>query len=308
MPAWIHSDPNADDGHWRDGGLRECARAERCTDPQFVQDGPRTVRRPALTPRAFCDSCRDEIAVCVEDTPKRWVQVHSNIGESNTLDGDPVSGTQSPPVPLSLDVDAFLREMVAVLVSWEERVRLVAGLSVLDTVTARRRRDGVAVAQSCRVLSAHLDALLSLRPEPMMRVIDLKTAATLPPGTVGVVRPVAGYAEIMRDLSGEDAGMEVLWLRARCRGALGLTGDRPKHLPVPCKACGFAELYEVLTWDGVPEGARCRQCGDEYTDNEFTLRRGEAYAMAQVRAEETGMGVRPTVHPAISDDFTSRRA
>lgn len=304
MPYWIHSAPEDYGGD----GLRECARAERCVDPQFIQDGPRTVRRPALTPRAFCDSCRDEIGVCIEETPKRWVQLHGKIGEQGTFAGDPVSGTQSPPVPLSLNVDAFLREMVAVLVSWEERVRVVAGLTVLDTGLARRRRDGRAVAQACRILAAHLDALLALRPEPMMRVLDLKSAATLPAGTIGVVRPVAGYAEVMRDMSGEDAGLELLWLRARCRGALGLTGDRPKHLPVPCKACGFTELYEVLSWDGVPEGARCRQCGDEYTDNEYTIRRGEAYAVAQVRAGETGAGTRPAVHSGTSDDSTSRRA
>lgn len=308
MSYWIHSDPNADDGHWRDSGLRECARAERCSDPQFVQDGPRTVRRPALTPRAFCDSCRDEIGVCIEETPRRWVQVHANIGQLKVLDGDPVSGSQSPPVPLSLDMDAFLREMVAVLVSWEERVRVVAGLSLLDTAVARRRRDGVAVAQACRVLSAHLDALLALTPEPMMRVLDLKTAAALPPGTNGVVRPVAGYAEVMCDLSGEDAGLELLWLRARCRGTLGLTGPKPKHLPVPCKACGFTELYEVLTWDGVPEGAKCRQCGDEYSDNEYTIRRGEAYALAQVRAEEAGVDARRAVQRALADDAVTRRA
>jgi hypothetical protein len=308
MPAWIHSDPHGDDGHWRDAGLRECARAERCTDPQFVQVGVRTVRRPALTPRAFCDSCRDEIAVCVDELPRRWMQVHAKIGDLNVANGDPVSGSHSAPVPLSLDVDAFLRELVAVLVSWEERVRLVAGLTVLDTDTARRRRDGVAVTQACRIIGAHIDALLALPAEPMLRVVDIPTAATLPPGTAGVVRPVAGYAEVMRDLGGEEAGLEVLWLRARCRGALGLTKPRPKHLPVPCGACGFAELYEMVAWDGVPEGARCRQCGDEYTDNEFTLRRGEAYAMAQVRAEETGAGARQAVRPGGSDDVTSRRA
>ncbi|WP_326639629.1 hypothetical protein OG884_33715 [Streptosporangium sp. NBC_01755] len=53
MPYWIHSAP--DD---LDDGLRECARAGRCSDARLEVVAGKTVRRGAFTPRAYCDSCR----------------------------------------------------------------------------------------------------------------------------------------------------------------------------------------------------------------------------------------------------------
>ncbi|MFF4417068.1 hypothetical protein ACFYY8_31495 [Streptosporangium sp. NPDC001559] len=285
MSAWIHSDPNADDGYWRDHGMRECARADRCAEPRFETIDGRTHRLPALTPRPYCDGDRAVILNTIEDLPAKWRLVHDELGETTSSPSDPVSSSKTAPVPLSLNADELLRMALMLLVSWEERVRAVAHMRPLDSQTSRLRRDEVALDQACRVLADRVDVLLSLPPEPMMRIVSIPEAATMPAGTLGWVHHVAGYAEVMRLLDGTDAGAELLYLHWRCRAMLTDVSTSGKHLPVPCR-CGFTELYEILDWNDQPDGAKCRECGREYTDNEFTILRGEAYMVAEVRKQK----------------------
>ncbi|MEU8199531.1 hypothetical protein AB0C10_37680 [Microbispora amethystogenes] len=260
-----------------------CARGDRCKARTItVIDGQRQAV-PAWTYRTYCDPCRDHVGTTLADLPAMYVRVHGELG-NRTGGGERVTVSKTPPVPLSLGVDALLREVVTVLLSWEERVRDVARLTTLDTLASRRRPDGALLDGACRLLGAHLDALLALAPGPMLRVKTIPQAASLPPGTRGVVRPGAGYAEVILDLCGADAGGEILRLHARCAGLLTETRAPARHLPVPCDWCSYAELYEVLTWDGRPDGARCRECGYEYSDNEYTLLRGRVYAEETARA------------------------
>jgi hypothetical protein len=93
----------------------------------------------------------------------------------------------------------------------------------------------------------------------------------------GVVRPGAGYVERPEDLSGADAGLEILTLANRSRHMLGWT---PQHqdLPVPCWSCG---LKTIRRWDGgagLEDRAECSNpdCRETYEDERFTLLIGEA--------------------------------
>lgn len=258
---------------------RPCSRGDRCRARTVtVVDGQR-LAAPAWSYRTFCDADRARIAEHLADLPLLYVRTHMELGTLSSS-GERVSVSKTAPVPLSVGVDALLREVLAVLLSWEERVRAVARLIPVEA----RRRDSAAIAAACRLLGAHLDALLALDAEPMLRYKTIPEAAKLPPGTPGVVRETAGYAEVILDLSGADAGAEILRLHARCSALLTDTRTPARHLPVPCDGCSYAELYEVLTWDGRPDGAKCRECGYEYSDNEYTLLRGRVYAQEQERA------------------------
>ena len=305
MPAWIHSDPNADDGHWRDDSLRECARAERCSDPRIETAGEKTVRRPALTPRAFCDTDRGSIAKALNDLPMLFVRVHQRLDKSFAVAGGPVvSVSKSAPVPVSLAADELARLILSTLVSWEERVRTVARLSPVDTETSTRRRDGAILTQAWTILAAHLDALLALQAEPMMRSVPLSQAAALPSGTQGLVHRTAGYADVVVPLSGADAGLEILSLAWRCRALLTDTRPAARHLPTPCGWCGFCELREVLDDDGQPAGAKCRQCGTEYDAQQYSdlaKEQGDTVKRA-------GVHRRRTVQVGAQDDTEARRA
>ncbi|MBG0828537.1 hypothetical protein HS041_12235 [Planomonospora sp. ID67723] len=296
---WIHSAPS----DYRDD-LRECARADRCANPRIETADGKTTRLPALTPRAFCDSCRLTIAKALSDLPELFIRVHSCLDKSGQTSAGPVvSVSKSAPVPVSLPADELLRLVLAVLVSWEERVRAVANLVELDTDTSRYRRDGVALTQAWTTLATHLDVLLALPEEPMMRAVSLREAAALPPGTKGLVHRTAGYADVFMNLSGADAGIEILNLTWRCRSFLTDTRPKPRHMSgVPCD-CGFCDLYEALDDDGQFAGATCKRCGNEYT--------GDAYrdlTKAQEAVVKKAGARRRTVLAGAGDDTRSRRA
>jgi hypothetical protein len=278
MPYYVHSDPNADDGHWRDGGQRECSRGDRCSDPRLAFDGGKTVRLPALTPRAFCDADRTAIAKALNDLPELFVRVHQRLDKTYAVAGGPVvSVSKSAPVPISLAADELLRLILSTLTAWEERVRTVARLRPLDTETSRRRRDGVILCQAWTILAAHLDALLALPAEPMMRDGDLL------------------------DLSGADAGLDLLYLAHRCRRLLTDNRQPPRHCAGVYCDCGFAELYEQLDDDGQPAGAECRACRSVYDVQQYA-------DLTRARTEPVKTYRRRTLQPAGADDHTTRRA
>ncbi|MEV7971270.1 hypothetical protein AB0O34_35545 [Sphaerisporangium sp. NPDC088356] len=254
MPAWIQSDPNADDGHCADAGLRECARDRRCSDPRIVTTGRTTTRRPALTPRAFCDTDAHVIRRGLEELPAQWREIAASLGVKRQATGPKVTVSKSAALPLSLGADEWLREVVYVLTSWEERVAHAAQLATRDTKETRRRPGRVVVPTAARMLAGHVNVLLALPAEPMMRAVSLKAAAALPPGTRGLVHEGAGYADVILDLSGADAGLDVLQLHHRGRRLLGETPPAVRRLHGVSCACGFAELRELLDEHGAFDG------------------------------------------------------
>lgn len=284
---WIHSAP----GDYTDDGLRECARAERCSDPRIESANGKNVRVPALTYRAFCDQCRNAIHQALLDLPAYQTRVHAEIGNRGQACGPRVSASKSPPIPINLKVDELLTDMAAVLLSWHERVAVVARLADPDR----------SVRTASTVLAAHVDVLLALPEEPMMRSVWLHEAAKLPPGTLGLVHKSAEYADTIQQLDGARAGLEVLQLHYRCRSLLGVTKAPARHLPGVYCDCGYPELYEVLDGDGQPSGARCRQCRNEYDSDQYA-------DLTKVRSEMAKTHGRRRLQTAGTDDSTSRRA
>jgi hypothetical protein len=270
---WIHSAP-AD----YDEGQRECARGERCSDPRLTTESGKTVRLPALSYQTFCPQDRTAVSKALNDLPMLFVRVHQRLDKSFAVSGGPVvTVSKSAPVPLSLAADELKRLILATLVSWEERVRTVARLSPLDTETSRLRRDGAVFTQSWTILSAHLDALLALEAEPMMRGNELV------------------------ELSGADAGLDILYLTNRCHHFLTDTEQRARHLSGVYCDCGYPELYEVLDVNGQQAGARCRQCGDQYN-------REECAELTRDRADSAKSYRRSSLRPTGADDLVSWRA
>lgn len=274
-PFGPHSDPNADDGHWNGHGeQRPCARGERC-----AERGPGNT--PALGPRAFCGTDRATIDRVLQWMPTAYTELYLRLPDKGAGVGGRVSGSRTPPVPPNLGVDSLMVDIVRVLGSWDERVRAVANLSELSL----HMRDAVALVTMVRTLTGHLDALLALPPEPMLRSVSIQQAAELPPGTVGNVRPAAGYADVMLDLSGADAGLEILKLHGRTRHMLGLTAQH-QDLPVPCWACG---LRTVRRWDGtagLADEAECTNtdCRETYTAQRYDLLMAEVESMQRGKA------------------------
>ncbi|GAA0969890.1 hypothetical protein GCM10009555_017810 [Acrocarpospora macrocephala] len=240
QPRAATTEPRA---HTNDG-TRPCARDQRCSAATIDPDTGK--REPAWSPRPLCDTDRDALQFVITQFPRMYVRLHQQllVTGAGSAGGPKVSTSKSAPIPLNTSADELLRLLVATLVSWEERVRDVARLSPLDTENSRRRRDSVAVDQAVKILTPRVDALIALQAEPMMR-----------------------DGEVV-EMGGADAALELFHLHWRCRAAL-TDGDAPaRPLSTPC-ACGLRQLVEVVDWEGRPDGAKCRSCRAEYSQQEL---------------------------------------
>jgi hypothetical protein len=199
-----------------------CTRGDYCADRAIrLEDGARVII-PARSYGHFCPACSTLIGGCLADLPSAWSRLAAEIGELSRGAGG-FRTPLGPRLPLRADYDALMRSIAEILLSWEERTRDVARLSVLDTQASRRRDPRNAVEHAAELLGAHLTVLLALPPGPMLRA-----------------EPVHGLPDaiVLADLGGRDAGEEILRLHFRSRAALGEVRRQPEILDgVPCKMC-----------------------------------------------------------------------
>jgi hypothetical protein len=242
---------------------RRCGRGERCPGAQADDDG---VMVPAFAEEGpFCLRDYRHVARCLDELPEKYVELRSQLGSKTPQGDDRVSGSRTPPVPVRLDYDELIRDMLLILCSWEEALRAAAQLTPLDTVMSRRRRDEIALPAAVTLLAAHFDRLLVLPSAPMRRIRSMRSAAELPEGTLGLVHPVGGYAEVILELDGAQAGLEILGLHYRARSALRQTNPPPEKLDgIPCKKCDMLSLERAApprSPEGTEYWSECGQCG-----------------------------------------------
>ncbi|GAA3178359.1 hypothetical protein GCM10010486_52780 [Nonomuraea roseoviolacea subsp. carminata] len=102
------------------------------------------------------------------------------------------------------------------------------------------------------------------------------------------------------ELSGADAGRDLLCLAHRCRRLLTDNRQPPRHMAGVHRDCGFAELYERLDEDGQPAGSECHACRTSYG--------AQGYAdLTSARKEPVKTYRRALVAARAGDDITSRR-
>ncbi|MEV4672708.1 hypothetical protein AB0K34_13720 [Actinomadura sp. NPDC049382] len=243
-----------------DEGLHDCARGDHCAARiTAAGSGGERVIVPAQTYRTFCDPCRDRIRDCLEDLPARYGDLRDRIGDKGRTDGPRVSGGgRTAPVPINLAVDALLRQVEEIVLSWDERVRAVARLTDLTAPSV-----STAVTAASGMLVAHVDVLLGLDPQDMTRSMDLARAEHLPDDATGWVDPAGEWIQYYTALSGADAGREILNLHHR---ALKILGQTPLHhdLIVTCWACGERDLRRHDGSAGLADHVECLHCREQY--------------------------------------------
>jgi hypothetical protein len=205
--------------------------------------------------------------------PEKYVELRTQLGAKSQVTEDKVSGSRTPPVPVRLDFDAIIRDMLLILCSWDEAVACAERLDRPYTAASLRRRDEVALPAAVTTLVAHFDTLLGLPRQPMARIRSLRAAADLPAGTAGFVHEDAAYAEVNLELDGADAGLEIIHLHWRARSALRMTSPPPEKLDgIPCRKCEMLSLERAAP-PRSPEGAEywseCAQCGHLMSRDEY---------------------------------------
>jgi hypothetical protein len=249
-------------------GHQPCVRGGRCAARDYQGN-------PAYGPRAFCDTDRGNIAAVISRTPETYIRLRMLLPPAHSHE-ERVSGSAEAPVPLNLDVEALMREIMHVACSWEDQVRGVASLAVPPDGA---RRDAVALTAACATLHAHVDTLLSLPGEPKTRYVPPDRAAAGP-----VFCDSAGDAWEHVTLDGTDAGLEFLALDGRARAMLGLTRRRRRITEVRCDQCAQKTLVQYEAQAGGWEPlVRCTACPNTYTGTQYELLMGRVYN-AQVQA------------------------
>lgn len=272
---WEHSFKDYDSYRTRshtpppgDSEGRPCHRAEMCSSATITRESDGTLTRvPARSYQTFCHPCEVRIGSCLSELPAAFSRLSAAIGD-RPVSGRAVRVPFGPRLLLRADVDALMRDMAFVLVSWHERVAGVAHLSAPEFAPhALAPMVDAAVA----VLSAHLGPLLALSAEPMARVLSPLAADGWEDET-GVVRG-DGMAHMLLPLSGADAGLEILTLHYRARAILGETKAQPERFDgIPCRWCEAMGL-ERAEPPSDPEAkamhSRCPSCGDLMDREEF---------------------------------------
>jgi hypothetical protein len=260
---WVHSqaDPPGDDE-----GMRLCSRGEWCASADRLRLDDGTMRRtPALAYRAFCETDRDLIGAVLDGFPALHGRLAAAIGDFMTAELL-IRVPFGPSVLLRTDVDGLMRHIVEVACSWHERVAAVAGLAAPDTQATHARelgpRSGTLLGDACRVLGAHLDALLALEAEPMVRPRVSWLSSVMPDAVV-----TGGWRDCLTVcLGGAGAGNELLRLEFLGRAALLETEPAPvRLLGVPCRGCERRTLRRAgpPQHDGDPEWySECAWCRD----------------------------------------------
>lgn len=289
---WVHSSPVAEEEE-----QRPCSRAEWCAsaDRERLDDG--TMRRtPAMGYRAFCDTDRDLIGRTLDAFPSLHARLAASVGDFFTAE-ILIRVPFGPSVLLRVDIDGLMRHMVDVACSWHERVAAVAGLAVPDTQQTRARelgmRSGSLLVAACKVLGSHLDALLALEAGPMMRPRLSWLSSVVPDATVGG----AWRDSVLLDLSGAEAGNEVLRLDYLGRAALLETEPAPvRLLGVPCRGCDRRTLRRAQPpqHDGDPEFySECWMCRDLLSEDEYRAwcKRNAAFYVTRVTPAQVAAGL-----------------
>lgn len=305
-------------GYWDDdeNGGTPCACDRQCAEKDYQGI-------PKRGPRAFCDTDRDWIGRAIRDLPQTYAQLRILLAPSMQQE-ERVSGSREAPAPMNLDVQAFMRTIVHVALSWEDQVRAFCDLSDPERCPACegegetdgggcgacrgsgkvKARDGAALARACKLLggtgrrdssgyldTGYLDKLLILPPEPKERFIPPnRRIGELAPGTrvrVDSSGDAWGEAE---DMDGTAAGLEFLRLNGRARGMIGFTRQRRRITEVPCDGCRGKTLVQWEAKDGGWEPVvRCTACSMSYTGAAYDLLMGRIYqeqlkALAKQRA------------------------
>lgn len=255
-------------------GQHPCPRGTFCASSTRDADGN---WHPLMINSAFCPADESAITNALPDLPRSYALLALRIG-------DPVRSGRAlgrrPPgsrVLVNAEADALLRTSSAVLMGWAARVRHVPGLRLSPNRHLPGKPEGV--RDNCGVLARHVTQMLALPPGPTFRTWTWPPDGHMPAdleaelADLEIVHAGDGWATCVTDLSGTEAGLDVLDLAARFRRILGESPARPEPLEgVPCRSCEEIALVEADPPHDPAlekEKSRCTSCGDRMTAEEY---------------------------------------
>jgi hypothetical protein len=254
---------------------RECARGTWCSAQTRDDDN---VWHPARSYAPFCPADTTKITQDAEALPEAYKRLAAKIGDP-VRSGRAIRRPPGSRVLIDAEYDALLRLIADITGGWAARVRTVLRLSR----HAHPHGSAEAVAANCASLSAQNSVpLLALPLGPMSRTWTWPAGSPMPPdvdaeiGGLDAIHGGDGWVKAWTELSGEDAGHEILGLHRRAVRLLGETPAPPQLLDgIPCRNCEAMSSLAVLEQPPPepekppPPFCRCLECRDEMTRKEY---------------------------------------
>lgn len=222
------------------GPEHECRQGRKCKARVKNNDG--TFRGAGVErPESLCRPCEDNAFEAIWQLGADWDELSIALTEPRTTadQGQYVSRSAGHPVPLRVDVDAVMVDIVMELVRW---VRVLTKGDPLPSDS------GECVKRSVTILGAHKGTLIDLPPRDFSdwnRRGDALTSVSL---------------------DGVDAVLRLAKLHARALAVLGQSQTRI-WLPDPCPACGRKSLSPSTNQEHIS----CQGCHAVWDAKHFAL-------------------------------------
>lgn len=231
-----------------EAGGDPCSRDTRCSGRRIVVEAGERKVIPARTYGPFCVACQGKIRANLGELPAAYDRLGGETAEMHRMAAGGGHVPFGPRLPFDARYDELMRRISETLLSWEERVRRTARLSLLDTQASLRRPTSRAVADAAQLLAAHFTVLLALEPEALFRSVP---HASMPDDVT------------MLELGGRDAGDEILDLHRRALLLLGeIVRQREPIEGVPCRQCEAMSLHRAEPPSDPERAAMWSECGD----------------------------------------------
>jgi hypothetical protein len=169
----------------------------RCVDPRDPAKNAPLVTTP------LCEPHRSRLNFQLLDVPSTYVRLDLALGSHGKASDVRVSrGKPEPPTPLNVGVRALQEDLVRLLLTAEDELRLALDL---PSFVAGEVREGVALTAASEFLAVRLDRLLA-EPTGILLAVDLDQL-------LGTIRRALGLAKLVHRLPAPCPSCELLTLR-----------------------------------------------------------------------------------------------
>jgi hypothetical protein len=223
----------------------ECLAGHRCRAP-ITEDGKKSPAKTAA-PDTLCEGCRRGVEYATEDLPGGYVSLRRALGDKSQSSEQMVNGTRNPPIPIDVEKERVLCDIVAAL---SDAADIVSDALQCDPPGGSEPHR----VEACAVMvGPNISKLLAAEPQDVW------------------VWDKSGEKRRLTEQSGVDVALILMRLPSQVRNALR---EGPRNIKVhePCPECHFPFLtHEVADTPGVMNPVVCPSCKQDWSDHTFGL-------------------------------------
>lgn len=241
-----------------DGRLHRCAAGGGCGS-KTAEDGRQL---PAATDKPYdlCVGCIRILDRVMGELPEMWVALELALGDKHSGTDQRVSGTRTPPIPISVATAAVMDSLVEWISAGAARVAEVLNTADPSPGSRTTAEHGRAVVDGCRLLRTNLFRLLDAEADAVM--VWLTPKETGRPGEIWVDSLGTRRGIKLVDMTGIEIGLEIQRQHRLARMILGHTQPRERQA-LPCPLCSSVTVYRTVRTvrNKVYDDVNCEVCG-----------------------------------------------